>query len=76
MKNSKRVYNATDSEITVVTGIETVIIPSESFANVTIPEGAVFNHPDGSFYIEEDGNYYAKFDNCESGAYVEIYLEK
>jgi len=75
MEKAKKIYNATNASITVVTSLETVVIPAESYADVKVPEDAVFNAPDGSFYVEEEGDFYVKRENCSTGADMEIYVE-
>ena len=71
----KKIYNGTDSSITVIVGGNDIYIPMYGFADAEIPEGAVFNNPDGSFYVEDEGNFYAKTENCHTVADIEIYAE-
>lgn len=63
-------YNGENTEITVVTDLETVAIPGRSSATVKMEDDAQFNS--GEFYVEEDGNWYAK-KNGATGADLEIY---
>jgi|GEM_PF-2791247 len=63
-------YNGENTEITVVTDLEVVVIPGRSSATVKMEDDAQFNS--GEFYVEEDGNWYAK-KNGATGADLEIY---
>lgn len=65
------VYNGENREITVVTDLETVVIPAKSSVIVKMDDDAKFNADD--FYIEEKGNWYIKTESCATGADVEIY---
>lgn len=72
-----KIYNGTGATITIITdGNADLVIEPECFGKVNLSADADFNAPNGSFYVEEEGNFYAKHDNCQTGADIEIYLEK
>lgn len=65
-----KIYNGEDKEITIVTDIDSVTIPSRRSAEVRITEGAVFQQAE--FFVLEAGNYYAKISTF-ANVDVEIY---
>jgi hypothetical protein len=67
----KQIYNGENEPITVVTDFRSTTIKPKDFADVEIPEDAVFNQSE--FYVQEEGNWYAKTSNCFTGADIEIY---
>ena len=67
----KKIYNGENFDITVVIDLQDVVIPAKSYTEVVIPENVTFNSD--SFYVQEEGNFYAKYENCHSGADIEIY---
>jgi hypothetical protein len=53
----------------VTDGNQDTVIDPHGFAEIGV--NAAFNT--GDFYIQEDGSWYAKYENCHSGADMEVY---
>jgi hypothetical protein len=69
MEKSVDIYNGENVKITVVTDLETVIIPGKSSTVVKMSEDAWYA---GDFHVEEEGNWYTKT-GTSSGADLEIH---
>ena len=64
------IFNGEEKAITIVTDLETVVIPGKSNEVVKMGIDAEWNT--GDFYVEEEGNWYAKKWGA-TGTCLEIY---
>ena len=69
-----RIFNGTCSAITIVLdGLEDTVIGAKDYANVVVDKDTVFGSD--SFYVQEEGAWYGKWEQCDSGADLEVYKE-